>query len=843
MPENKLTIRPLGALVAALDRYSQELYKPPEDTIRGVDQDAFMSPLQPVKPMGPPGTEPRGFQYWSGQNMLWTPRPDAEYSASYLKYLATYPLARIAIENVKESMIKASWEIQPRPQPGESRRAAAKRGLGDDTLLKISRFFEMPDREHVWPEWLSPLLEDMLVIDAWTVLMRRTFKNEIVEMPVLRGDSIVRYIDENGWTPMPPQPAYAQLWWGMPLVNLTTDQLVYKPRNIVPRNTVSSQLYGMSPTEQIAREIEVGIKRLEFTLSYYTEGSVPGVVHVVPKGTSVKNITEAMQWMNSELAGNLAARRQWRMIQGFAEEGNQDQIIFSKEPLLADAFDELHVKKIFFAFGVSPQRIGKTMNRAAAQQADEASEVEGMLPYFASLKALMDFIIQRKMGYADYEMVFDPFDEPDPEKQMKVVTGYTNDGLMTLNEGREKIGMEPAKEPEAEMLGVKTATGFVPIGYANAATGTTVNPNTGETTSHGGKDGNAQPDSGPGKTPGGAEASPSPGNDKPNGHGNGSGEGDDSATKFWAHCASHRKFSSTCQSCAAAVTASFKKEAHALVMKATHAIYPGRLAPGSIKARVAVERTLRKSFGVMRRKVKKVIAKNLGLPHAHLSKADATPDSTLQETLNAIALEWEKIAEAVTPELESASLTGASMGALQLEITDEDMIDSINRTASDWAYKRGAELVGMRRLPSGRFVENPDARWAISETTRKDLRRVIGNLFETEQNSLTSVERAIEDAGIFSDTRATMIARTEISRAQTEGNMDSWRESGLVKNVIWKLSADHDKDDECDTAASDGPYTLDAVPPLPLHPNCECALVLNELSDGETVDDNVEEES
>ena len=45
-----------------------------------------------------------------------------------------------------------------------------------------------------------------------------------------------------------------------PFVNLTTDELIYRPRNIVPRDTASSFLYGMSPTEQIAQEIQIRAK-------------------------------------------------------------------------------------------------------------------------------------------------------------------------------------------------------------------------------------------------------------------------------------------------------------------------------------------------------------------------------------------------------------------------------------------------------------------------------------------------------------------------------------------------------------------------------------------------------
>ncbi len=461
-----ITIRPLGPLIAALSRYGQQLYQPPKDTIRGVEPDTWYSPLQPVKPIGPPGVEPRAFQYWAGQNLLWTPRADAEYSAADLKQLATYPLARIAIENVKDELCKASWQIQPRPEPGESRKAATKRGVNDANLFKLNKFFEMPDREHPWPEWLRPLIEDMLVIDAWTILIRKKFSGEVVELPVLRGDSIVRYIDENGFTPLPPEPAYAQLWWGIPLVNLSTDQLVYKPRNIVPRNTIASQLYGMSPTEQLAPEIAIGMKRLEFIQAYYQEGSIPGVVQVVPKGVTTDKIAEAMQWMNSELAGNLAARRQWRMIQGFNEPGKDEQIIFTKEPLLTDIFDEQHTRRIAFGYGISPQRLMRQMNRAAAQASQEAADIEGLLPYFSSLKAVMDFIIRQKMGFDAYEMVFDPLTEPDPSKQAETIKLYVSGGVLTPNEGRERLGEESRPEPEADMLGIVTGTGFVPLGGA-----------------------------------------------------------------------------------------------------------------------------------------------------------------------------------------------------------------------------------------------------------------------------------------------------------------------------------------------------------------------------------------
>ena len=145
----------------------------------------------------------------------------------------------------------------------------------------------------------------------------------------------------------------------------------------------------------MAPEIQIGIARMEFVLSYYRDGSVPGVVQVVPRGTAPDKIQEAMEWMNSQLAGNLAARNQWRLIQGFNEPGKPDQIEFTKEPLLAGLYDEKHIREIAFGYGTSPQRLMK-MIRTEGKGASDSAEVEGTLPWVLSVKGVIDYIIQRK---------------------------------------------------------------------------------------------------------------------------------------------------------------------------------------------------------------------------------------------------------------------------------------------------------------------------------------------------------------------------------------------------------------------------------------------------------------
>jgi Phage portal protein len=764
--------------------------------------------------MAPEGTEPKAFQYWSGQNLLWTPRPDAELTAADLKTLATYPLARICIENVKDSISRVPWEVQVKRQFGETKKQAAARAKGNQDLIKLNKFFEYPDREHNWAEWLRPLIDDLLVIDAASILVRKTFKGEVVELPVLRGDSIVRYIDNEGYTPVPPSPAYAQIWWGIPLTNLTSDQLIYRPRNIAPRNTVSSQLYGMSPTEQLAPEIQIGIKRLEFVLAYYTEGSIPGVVQVVPRGVSPEKIGEAMSWMNSELAGNLSARRQWRMVQGFAEEGKEDQIIMSKEPLLADAFDELHIRKICYGYGTSPQRLMRMMGTRNAGEQQEAAELEGLVPWLTWLKGVRDHIVQRVFGYTDFENSYDAAREPDPEKLANSLKVMVGGGIKTPNEARESLGEEPVDTPEADELGIITSTGFVPLG-ADAQLAAQQTLGTDPDSQHKRNVEVAASKPAPvvspaTKQPNGKEPTSAVG--KPNGKPNGSEK-------------TVMGFAAALDSLPSLASSAYlgKGAAHTIAHTiAKPKIAPAALTPQSMLAKRRAEVVIHNCFAAMLPKTLKVLKRRL-------LKAKKDEDQIVNQIMSDLEVEFSLLPDEIEDALSQAALGGASLGSLQVSITDKDLLDKVNAVAGDWARRRAAELVGMRWNATGDLVENPNAKWAITDSTRDQLMIVVRDLFAEEAPTLKDIEQRVMEAGIFSDTRASMIARTEISLAQSNGNLEAWRQGGVL-TVEWQLSSDHDHDDECDENESNSPYDIDSVPDCPAHPNCDCVLVLGSLA-------------
>lgn len=210
------------------------------------------------------------------------------------------------------------------------------------------------------------------------------------------------------------------------------------------------------------------------------------------------------------------------------------------------------------------------------------------------------------------------------------------------------------------------------------------------------------------------------------------------------------------------------------------------------------------------------------------SNDDAEQDRLLEEALLAAQQEAERLVQETTPSLQEAASGGVQEGVAQLQLTDTALINSINSIARDWARERAAELVGMKYDSAGNLIPNPNAEWAITETTRDDLRRIIRQSFEGE-TPMADLIAAIQESGTFSEARATMIANTEVAFAQNSGNYEVWQNSGVRMRVKWLLSEDHEEACDCedneDVIVDLGQLfpSSDFFPPV--HPFCKCNVI------------------
>ena len=144
--------------------------------------------------------------------------------------------------------------------------------------------------------------------------------------------------------------------------------------------------------------------------------------------------------------------------------------------------------------------------------------------------------------------------------------------------------------------------------------------------------------------------------------------------------------------------------------------------------------------------------------------------------------------EKVQAMLEAVATDGAKLGAEQLSgLLDSDAFDSlvrlVNERAVALAADRAAAMVGMKWV-DGVLVENPNALWSISESTRELIRGDVSQALQ-EGWSNTRLRDALMDPenAAFSEYRASMVASTELANMDLEANRAAWRESGIVRKA------------------------------------------------------------
>lgn len=421
----------LAARVAAGVRY----------IVSGVAPADWFGPMQPLPPMAPPAIAGRSFDFPAGANLRLQPRQDESIGFADLRALAdALDLIRLVIETRKDQIAKIDWTIRLR----DSRRG----GAADPRLKAVGDFLTYPDREHDFETWLRLLLEDLLVIDAPTLYLRRDHAGALHALEVVDGATIKRVIDERGRTPMPPDVAYQQVLKGMPAIDYTADELIYRPRNPRPH-----KIYGYSPVEQVVMTVNVALRRQVAQLQYYTEGNVPEAMIGVPETWSPDQIRQFQEYWDSLLEGNTAARRHAKFVPAGMKP------TFTREPMLKDEMDEWLARVICFAFSVAPTPFVRDNNRATAQTTRAAAITEGLTPLLRWVKRLMDEVIARHLGCADLEFAWNDEKDDDPAEQARINDTYVRAGIKSVDEVRTELGLAPVGFGNA----IYTGQGAVPL--------------------------------------------------------------------------------------------------------------------------------------------------------------------------------------------------------------------------------------------------------------------------------------------------------------------------------------------------------------------------------------------
>lgn len=389
----------------------------------------FFSPGEPIKPVADEKAKGRAFDYPFSVNTSIRPRANEPVDFNSLRTLAdSYDILRMAIETRKDQMEKLQWSIMARKKAGQTKRPSDHQAECE----RHEKLFRSPDKEHSWNEWLRMVLEDMFVIDAPAIYIRRTLDGNVYGFEQVDGATITRMIAPDGRTPKPPLPAYQQILKGMPATEYTIEEMVYKPRN--PR---VHKIYGYSHVEQVIMTVNIALRRQVGQLQTFTEGNIPEAFIGVPPEWTNDQINEFQTYWDSIMEGNMAARRRGKFVPG------NMNIQFTQRDQLMDQFDEWLARVICYCFSLPPFPFVKETNRATAETAHDAALEEGLAPLMQWVKNLIDYLLANFLNAPHLEFVWDDVSVPDPATQSIINDRYLNRGVLSIDEIREDQGREP----------------------------------------------------------------------------------------------------------------------------------------------------------------------------------------------------------------------------------------------------------------------------------------------------------------------------------------------------------------------------------------------------------------
>ena len=760
---------------------------------------AWMGPLTPLQPAVPQeqqlSVRGRVFDFPVGYNTRVSPRMGEAVTFAQMRSLAdNCDLLRLAIETRKDQIAKFKFSIGIKAnaddKPGRARKP-------DQRCREVEEFFQMPDGESTWTDWLRMLTEEMLVTDALAIYPWLNNDGTPYRFNIIDGTTIKRNIDAQGRTPAPPFPAYQQVMKGVITTSYTSDELLY-----APRNKRVHKVYGYSPVEQVILTVNIAIRRALHQLQYYTEGSTPDLLFQVPADWNMAQIKEFNDWWQDSLSGNTAARRKAQFVP------NGVAPINTKDALLKDPYDEWLARVICYAFNVSAQAFIKENNRSTSETAHQMALEEGLYPLLYWIKGVMDRLIRKFFGYTDLEFRWDDQEDTGPEVQTKIDDTNLRNGSTTLNEVRARRGDAPVEGGDVPM--VLTATGYVPIIpkepeptppqllAAGAAPGGDPNapPGTPAAGAQGAQTGAA------GTTPQAKEKKTAVAPAKPAEEG-ATDEADEGDTK---------KFEE------GGVGADGAYKRFRVVRKAA----PKGVKP--IKRETPAKLAKEKKFASALHKAMTTQAELLcQYVVSHVGKAEVKPASWLDD------FEWEgwdKFEDLFGEYIVGAAKSGVGDAYLQINLNDPDILDLANEDAIAYAQARSAELVGKKVDGNGDVVDNPNPAYSVEETTRDMIRSDISRAME-EGMSNDDLADLLANNYAFSEERAMTIARTETAAADTQGNLALYTRSGQVEQKRWIVGdgcCEHCQELDGEIVDLDADFS-NGVDAPPAHPNCRCDFI------------------
>ena len=759
----------------------------------------WFGPGRPMDPTAPPEVAGRQWDFPTGYNMQQSPNAYKPITFEELRALAdSWDLLRIIIEQRKDQMARQKWDIVPKEEEVDLDTKPELQARIKDYKKMLSR----PNREQKWGPWLRALMEDLIVIDQPTFHVRRTLGGDVFSLDPIDGATIKPVLDDYGRRPEMPYAAYQQVLKGLPAINYNERDLIVRPRN-----KRTHKAHGYSPVEQIIMTVNIALRRQMWQLAYFTDGNIPDSLIGVPSTWTPDQIKQFQAWFDNLLSGNTQKRRGATFVPGEVAKS----YVPTKEQEIFGGAEEWLVRVACFCIGVSPQPFLKMMNRATAETSVNEAIVDNLIPTMNWTEEMVNDFLEDEFLEEELEFRFIDDSEDDPKVKSEIIDTYVEGVVITRNEARKMLKLKPDASPEANILGKMTETGFVPLDSAEAIKAKKAMVE-------------AFPPP-PVAVPGQAQGVSNPKKDSKGSGGTAPPKGKDDESQSKDSSSSEslkvRKFAGA--------------DGHSCVHKAykNSTESPLSVTRDSLsKPQSRLEKAINRAFSSLG---ESVADQTVAWLEGRVHKADeitvVVQQKDIDDFVNSLNMtELDILAVSAIAPLEAVGKDAAHLALIEVEADSPALLDTVNTKVVTYSRERAAELVGKRILEDGTIIDNPNAEWSLTESTRESIRETITKSVAANE-STNDLAKTLENDYSFSPARAQTVARTEVAFANSDASMTSYAEAmsiGIKMKKYWL--PDSEPCDICLENAKQGEIEMDQVfksgqKASPAHPNCECAIV------------------
>ncbi len=369
---------------------------------------------------------PAGSRMWSGGGHHALPKP----TAANLRRFAETPVARRAINCIKDKIACMEWRIEARPN-------AEVKGYAAQRAASLTRALESPNETDSFRTLIEQVIEDVLVGGFGAAEIEGGEDGVPVRLYPVDGATV--QVNAR-WSGRADEPRYAQVTQRLgkdAVIPLLDDQLMY-----VRLNPRSHTVFGLGKVEVAFESISQFLQAHRYAGRMASNSVVQYALWMNER--TPEQHERLIRWWQDEVEGSgrvpVLSSEQKPEVLRFA--GGTDADLHLE-------WQQFLVTMIANAFDLPPMLLGQTqsVNKAAAgEYANEAFQ-SAVVP-LAKLLAehITRDVIVKKLGWGDLRFVWSDLESRDETVEVDIQTKLLAAGVLSVAEVRAMRGLPVASE-------------------------------------------------------------------------------------------------------------------------------------------------------------------------------------------------------------------------------------------------------------------------------------------------------------------------------------------------------------------------------------------------------------